>query len=167
MARPAHRRWRALAGAAGVIAGLWGAASGAQDPSPVAAKALRKTRLDVQALRAIRERTRALVEALRQEALASERSLEGTVQAIRGDTLYLRTGPARSPLIVPLELQPSTRVHARSSVLRRPAGTAVRTQLREGARVRARFTVSADAPRNLATAVEATAPPPAAPPAQR
>ena len=172
MARPAHGRWRALAGATGVLAGLLGGgAAGTEDASPVAAQVLRKTRLDAQALRAIRERTRALVEALQQEALASERSLEGTVQAIRGDTLYLRTGPARSPLIVPLELQPSTRVRARSPALHRPAGAAARPRLREGETVRARFTVSPDAPHNRATAVEATPPGPpppvAPPPAQR
>lgn len=174
MARHEHRRWERLSGAALALAVLLGAAAaGAQAPNPVEAQVLRKTRVDAQALAAIRERTRALVESLQQEPGTGERALEGTVHRIRGDTLYLRTGSADAPLIVPLKLQPSTRVIGRTPPPRRPAGSpaqALRLQLKEGDPVRARFTVS-EQPQgavNLVTRVQAApAPPPTPPPAQR
>lgn len=171
MKRQAQAWWAGLAGAAVVLGGWLGTADAAEGTNPVQAQALRKARLDAEALAAIRERTRALVEALQLEPVAAERSLEGTVQALRGDTLYLRTGPAQDPLIVPLKLQPSTRVFGRPPPLRRPGTRALRLQLEEGEPVRARFTVSTDAQgaQNLATSVQAApAPaPPSPPPAQR
>ena len=164
-----HRQRAGLGAAALALGALLGGAQAAESPNPVQAQALRKARLDAEALAAIRERTRALVQALQQDAAVQERSLEGTVQAIRGDTLYVRTGPDAEPLVVPLEVRPSTRVIGPG------ARKALRLQLEEGAPVRARFTVSAEGgeARNVATRVQALPqappepPPPAAPPAQR
>jgi hypothetical protein len=165
----ARRQLRRLAAAAALAAAL-GAAAAEPAPHPVKAQVLRQARLDAEALAAIRARTRALVESLQQQPPPLERSLEGTVQAIEGDTLYLRAGPA----VVPLRLQPSTRLIGRGRQLseRRLLTPAqqLRLQLHEGEPVRARFTVSspAEGAQNLATSVQASpGPAPAPPPAQR
>ncbi|MBF5045352.1 hypothetical protein FGE12_23305 [Aggregicoccus sp. 17bor-14] len=134
-------------------------------PNPVAAQLERTPAPDPAALAAIRAQTHALVEALR-EPPAQERSLVGTVHAIEGDTLYVRAGRA----LVPLRLQPSTRVIGRARPTHRPGSPAarLRAQVHEGEEVRARFTI-AQAPAgsgggaavNLATTVQpvASAPP--------
>ena len=181
MRRHGHSQWAGLVAAALALGAWAGGAEAAESSNPVQAQVLRKTRLDAEALAAIRERTRALVQALQEDAATQERSVEGTVQAIRGDTLYVRTAPDGEPVVVPLEVRPSTRLighGARKSPVRRPAPSpaqALRLQLEEGAPVRARFTVSAQAgeTRNVATSVQALPepppepPPPAPPPAQR
>jgi len=164
------RQLRRLGAAAALAVALGAAAAAQPAPNPVKAQALRQARLDAEALAAIRARTRALVESLQQQPAPRERSLEGTVQAIEGDTLYLRAGPA----VVPLKLQPSTRLIGRGRQLseRRLLTPAqqLRLQLHEGEPVRARFTVSSPAQgaQNLATSVQASPEPsPAPPPAQR
>lgn len=128
-------------------------------PDPVRALQVRQAKLDAERLAAVRARTRALAESARAPVAAGrERSLVGRIEAIRGDTLYVRSGEA----VVPLTLQPSTRVLGRAPPTRRPATPAarLRAQLQEGEEVRARFTVTRTA-RNLATTVKPAAPAPA------
>jgi hypothetical protein len=167
----AYPEWLAAAALAGLLAaGPAAAQEPAQGPDPVRAQQLRQAKLDAGRLAQVRERTRALArEAQQQDAPPStERSLVGRVHAIRGSTLYLRSGAA----VVPFTVQPSTRLIGRARPLGRPAPPAarLRSQLHEGEEVRARFTVTPPAPgraaRNVATLLlpePAAAPEPAAP----
>jgi hypothetical protein len=171
--------WLAAAALAGLLAADPGAAQPqpAQGPDPVRAQQLRQAKLDAGRLEEIRERVHALaLEVQQQEAPPpEERSLVGRVHAIRGSTLYVRSGAA----VVPLTVQASTRVIGRARPLGRPATPAarLRRQLQEGEEVRARFTVTPAAPgraaQNLVTTLQATPVPgpaveprPAAPPAK-
>lgn len=171
-------RWLAATALAGLLAAEPGAAQeAAKGPDPVRAQLLRQAKLDAERLEQIRERVHALalqVQQSREVPAPKERSLVGRVHAIRGSTLYLRSGAA----VVPLTVQPSTRVIGRARPLGRPATPAarLRRQLQEGEEVRARFTVT-PAAQNLATTLQARpappsepepapAPPPAKPPAR-